>query len=133
MQKVKKLIIINVWIVWGSIILLGSLLPAQHMPKFNLIDLFSIDKVLHFFCHGILTMLLLLGTKNKQQSILHNKQIWQLVIAVILYGILIELIQHFIIVNRQFDLLDIVANIAGCLVGMLLFNKFLNQMRLSPV
>lgn len=133
MQKIKTLFIQNVWWLWAIIILLGSILPGQHFPKFNLIDLFSMDKVLHLLCHGILTFLLLVGTKSKQQSILHNKQTWQLVIAVILYGIFIELIQHFFIANRQFDVLDIVANIAGCLIGMLLFKKFINQSGLESV
>lgn len=132
MHKIKNVFVLNAWWLWAVVIMLGSIIPAQHLPKFSLINLFSMDKVLHLLCHGILTFLLLTGTKSKQQSILHNKRIWQLVIAVILYGIFIELIQHFLISNRQFDVLDIVANIAGCLIGMLLFNKFINQSSLRP-
>lgn len=40
------------------------------------------------------------------------------------WGILMEIIQNTKIVNRDFDIADIIANIIGCILGLIIFKYF---------
>lgn len=108
-------------IVWLLLILLLSLTPGEEMPQ-HMISLVAFDKLMHWFFYGILTHLWLVGFKKQYRSlILKKRALWIVVPGVIIVGVLIEFTQGWIIPGRVFEMWDIVANIIGCAMGVLLF------------
>lgn len=73
------------------------------------------DKVIHFTLFFIFTYLFILS------EIIQNIKL--ILIASILLGILIEVLQHFMNLGRSFELLDIVANTFGALTAYFILKK----------
>ena len=61
------------------------------------------------------------GKKNIQNDT--RKIFFQIMILGFLYGILMEVVQEYFILNRSFDLVDILANGTGCFIGYLISIK----------
>jgi VanZ family protein len=92
------------------------------MPAVSVWELFSFDSFAHAFLFGVLTFLMIVGFA-KQYSFLKLKHYpvkYSLFISS-MFGITIELIQYLFIPGRQGDLIDVVANTIGCLLGIVLF------------
>lgn len=109
-------------ICWLLIILLLTLTPGDALPETNLwAELLNIDKVVHFIIFGILALLMIIGfTKQYTFAVLRKYAVAAALAVSIGYGILIELIQ-IPIPGRGLELMDMVANIIGCLLGYALF------------
>ena len=41
-----------------------------------------------------------------------------------LFGIIVEVLQYFLNWGRSFDILDIITNISGSIIGVIIFNRF---------
>jgi len=94
------------------------------------IDLFiPIDKFVHIFLYFILTFLWLnyIFTKRKQKNVI--KTIVVFFIVCIIYGIVIEVIQELWIPTRGADLLDIIANVIGIILGSFLILNIKNRIK----
>jgi len=96
-------------------------MPANDFDSQNWFTLPHQDKILHFIFYGIFSFLLLrslLSYFNK------SKPIWLLAsvtfIIILSYGTIIEIVQDRFTASRQGDIMDIVFNLAGCLIGILL-------------
>lgn len=109
-------------ICWLLIILLLTLTPGNALPETNLwAELLNIDKVVHFIIFGILAMLMIIGfTKQYTFAALRKYAVTAALAVSIGYGILIELIQ-IPIPGRGLELMDMVANTIGCLLGYAVF------------
>ena len=59
------------------------------------------------------------------------KQIFSVVTAVFIYGIIIEILQGVFTNNRQADLYDVFANLAGITVAMVFFTFFLKKSEMN--
>ena len=116
-------------VLWGIIILIISLMPGSSLPNFSFFDLFQPDKVGHLVFYGIFVALMLLGFHQRMSpEEIEVKTVAKVVAFGICYGILIELLQYSFFTGRNFDVLDIIANIIGCFVGvssLKLFSLFL--------
>lgn len=71
-----------------------------------------LDKWVHL---GFFAMLVWLWARGLGVS--GRKSMTGLAIAAVLYGLMVEVIQHQFVVNRSFDLLDLVADSAGIMAG----------------
>ena len=74
------------------------------------------DLIDHFAAYGLFSILIMsvLKTKNLKTTLFT-------ILISSLTGILFEFGQHYLTSNRQFSLLDAVANIAGALLGVAIF------------
>ena len=109
-------------ISWMVIVLLLTLTPGENMPKTALWDeLLSLDKIAHVLIFAILVYLMIVGM-SKQYTYLYLRRhaLGISLLTGIGYGILIEIIQQFI-PGRSFELADILADSAGCFLGLGLF------------
>ncbi|SIQ23891.1 VanZ family protein [Maribacter ulvicola] len=78
------------------------------------------DKVVHFTFYGVMVVLGYLAiSKHKEQRVGRSKLLWHIVLFAVLYGIIIEVLQHVATTDRHGDLLDALANSTGAMVGML--------------
>lgn len=99
------------WILGGVGLLLIitalSLLPGDQVPKVSVSD-----KVKHVLAYVALA--LWFGGISVRRSYL------RITLALLAYGVLIELLQGWMAVGRQAELLDVVADAAGIAAGLLL-------------
>jgi VanZ family protein len=83
-----------------------SVVPAPQMSGLES------DKLSHFIAYSVLTLLLVLSLSGSRGL---PRGFWVALVLVLLYGVLIEVLQHYI--GRQFDLNDMVANAVGVALG----------------
>ncbi|PVW17267.1 VanZ family protein [Marixanthomonas spongiae] len=101
------------------------LIPSQGiLPKQ---DGIPYDKLAHFVINCILIICWLLFFYAKENKMMAVTTIYAVFGLCLLYGIIIETLQYMFTTYRQADLLDVVANILGLLVGVGLFNKVKNK------
>ena len=83
-----------------------SVLPTPQM------DGLESDKLNHLIAYTVLTLLLVLALSGDRTL---PRGYWVALLSLLLYGALIEVVQHY--TGRQFDLMDMVANAVGVLLG----------------
>jgi VanZ family protein len=101
------------------------LLPTKEIPK--LFDTFiPIDKLVHLFIFLVLNFLWLLYVNNVLND---TKPIVLLfiLVACLFYGILIEVIQELFVLSRGAEVLDVIADLLGASLGLLLFRNYKNR------
>ncbi len=101
------------------------MLPTKEIPK--LFDTFiPIDKLVHLFIFLVLTFLWLLYVNN----VLHDTKpivLLFILVACLFYGILIEVIQELFVLSRGAEVLDVIADLLGASLGLLLFRNYKNR------
>ena len=96
---------------WAGLIFYLSSQPSIETPA-----LFpGQDKLFHLIAFGILGFLAM-GTRQASQQGYRRRQVWQVVFAVMLYGILDECHQYFV-PGRHADVYDVLADAIGGLLG----------------
>ncbi|QCR24406.1 VanZ family protein [Pontibacter sp. SGAir0037] len=110
-------------------IMLTTLLPSSSMPStLSIWDLLSFDSFAHAFMFAVLTFFMIVGLK-KQFSYprLKHYAIRTSFFICSIFGILIELLQHFFIQGREGDIIDIISDTIGSLTGILLYKWIYGQ------
>ncbi|MDO6800991.1 VanZ family protein [Wenyingzhuangia sp. 1_MG-2023] len=109
---------------FSVLIMVLSLVKLQRLPNFGTYE--HSDKVKHLFAYSILSFFWLLSCqfgKVKVKSL-------HLILMIIGYGVIIEVLQSSLTTYRTGDLLDILANSMGILLGYV-FLKLLNRIYLQ--
>jgi VanZ family protein len=106
----------NPAILWWIIVLVLICTPGKDLPKLgSWTDLVSLDKIIHFFIFGLMGYLFMRPFALNDLSNDHKKRHFlKLAIALSIWGLTTEFIQHFFISGRSLDILDFVADTAGC-------------------
>lgn len=103
-------------IIWTILTLYLSLLSAKSMSSLNLWKITGLDKLGHAAFYMLFSLLWSMAiARNK------DRRLWILMIA-IFFGIMMETGQYLMMNGRSFEVLDIVANSVGAMVGMLVFS-----------
>lgn len=116
-MQLKK-VLITVTIIYTILITTLSLVNLSHPVE--TIKIAHLDKYIHFCLYFGLNILVLLMLKSSNRDLLLKQQLLSTLIVVI-YSFLIEIVQSF--VGREFDLLDLLANIAGACFALLIFRN----------
>jgi len=111
-------------IFWLLIVTLLLSLPGTEFPKISWLNKIWIDKWVHFFMFGILVILWCNAFRGKQKKERFRKIFTRISVLSLMYGVVMELVQHFFISFRSFDLMDIVADGVGCMAGFFLVNRW---------
>lgn len=110
-------------ILWAAFILFVSILPGGETQQANLFGFLPVDSAVHATFHAGLVFLLMIGfSKQHSQPSFRYYPAKYAVTLSCLYGIGIELLQEFVIVQRNFEIYDLVANFSGALIGYGLFH-----------
>ncbi|HET9055875.1 MAG TPA: VanZ family protein [Chitinophagaceae bacterium] len=105
-------------ILWTLVIIILLLLPGSNFPKNNWLEIIHIDKWAHSFLFCFFILFWWLGYRKK--SVLQQKNtLIKLVLAGILLGLTMEVIQHFWVKGRSFEIMDVLFDIAGSFLGSL--------------
>ena len=103
------------------ITIIASGISATKANELLPFDFFSQDKLLHFGCYFVLTLLWSYGF----YKINTKRTVQKSLIITIAVGILMEVCQYLFFEGRLFEFLDIIANISGSLIGALVFIKII--------
>ncbi|MDX2304911.1 MAG: VanZ family protein [Microscillaceae bacterium] len=101
-------------IIWTLFFSALFILPGSQLPGFSLL---SYDKLGHMFFFIFFVLLWVWGITYKNNEVNSSKISLIILLCGIFYGIWIESLQYFLIPGRSGDLIDILANIIGCLIG----------------
>lgn len=115
-------------IFWACIILFLSSIPSNDLPDFSFWTLFSFDKFVHAGMYGVLSFQVMKACVRQfaNKSLRYNA-VWVTLVIGTVYGGLIELFQEYVLTDRSGDWMDLIANIVGTILGIILFRLiFLN-------
>jgi len=120
-----KLKVKSFWpgVVWFLASSIAFFLPGVALPEGDWFDKIKFDKLVHIGLFGIMILLWCGPIIHKPVGRL-NSLVIQIPLAFFGYSILVELIQHFFIPGRSFDLFDILADGIGCGIGFLLVKRY---------
>lgn len=98
-----------------------SLIPSNSLPKLNFKDLVGIDKLGHLFFYGNACFFFLLGRSSKIYGV---HLFLSTCIPLVVLGLLMELFQAVMLLGRNFDYLDMLANTMGVIFAIVLFRLY---------
>jgi len=101
------------WLILMSILFV---LPGSAIPKENWFDRIHVDKLAHI---GLFAVLIFLWRSSFDWNI--NSYQLVLLFLALLYGLLIEFIQLYWVPNRSFDFYDVLSDMIGSIVGLLVW------------
>lgn len=107
-------------VLWTCITIWLSLISARTATSIKIWEFPGVDKLAHLGFYTVFCFLWSMGLREK--SDLKNIPIF----FSISFGVLMEICQFYLSNGRSFELFDILANIIGSILGMILFKKFIN-------
>ncbi|MEL4456086.1 VanZ family protein [Lutimonas vermicola] len=123
LQDIKKLLERNALFLAILATLVLAFLSLSAIPKINLgLGIKSGDKYLHFTAYFGLSLLWYFALKKRI-----NKKVFNFFVplALIVYGIILEGLQSGLTTYRTGDIYDAMANTAGVIVALIIFNRFI--------
>ncbi|MBS1749636.1 MAG: VanZ family protein [Bacteroidetes bacterium] len=113
----------HIWpaLIWSVTIFILLIIPGKELPPGP--ELPNFDKIIHIILFGGQVWLWSYFVKHRTNS---PKGIWVFLLIVLLsslYGIGMEYIQKYFVVNRGFEIGDIAADIIGSVIAFLLFKR----------
>jgi len=123
LQDIKQLLDRNALILAILATLVIAILSLGTAPKMDFgLNLKSADKYLHFIAYFGLATIWYFALKDKI-----GKRVFKIFVplGLILYGIILEGLQSGLTTYRTGDVFDAIANSAGVLVALLLFNTLI--------
>ncbi len=130
MLLTKKLLapkpLLLIALLYSCIITALFFVSGQDLPKTKIA---GADKIVHIAVYFILVNFWLLYLYVKNNYILPLKWIVTLLISITAYGIIIEILQERFTSSRSADILDVVANLFGALIGVLFFKGLKTKLK----
>ena len=109
-----------VWLILSTFLFC---LPGTVLPKADWFDTIQLDKWIPVGLFSTMVLFWCLPFLHRPVKQRFTKLFTGIAISFFAYGILMELVQHFFILNRSFDWGDIAADAVGCLVGLFISRK----------
>lgn len=107
--------------IWAVIILILSIIPNNRVPKFSWANFWNVDKAGHLFFYMVLAYFIMMAIGRYYSGMRARKVILIGIVSASLYGLLMESLQSFISPSRYFELLDLIANIIGSFIAILIY------------
>ena len=115
---VKNTVYKVLFISWMMFVTFFSLFSFSDVGTSS-INIPHIDKAVHFTFYFVMVLLAFYTkTKGKGSRSTISKLLWYIVLFAVIYGIIIEVLQHVLTTDRHGDPFDALANSIGAFVGM---------------
>ena len=115
-------------LLWATVILFLTLLPAYSLPEVPAWELISFATASHAAVFFVLALLLCFGlTKQTTYGNLRRHSSWVTLVVSVLFGVLIEFLQTIMGLGRQGDIMDVVSNTIGTVAGIAVFSLAYRQ------
>ncbi len=110
-----------VFVTWSSLFSFDD----DDLPSFEIPHL---DKAVHFIFYFVAVVLGILAKREYSNgNSAYRKTLFSAFFAMVLFGIIIEVIQHVFTLDREGDVFDVLANSIGALLGVLAINFFFSR------
>ena len=120
-KNISTIIFATIWLLLITTLLC---IPGTKFPKATWEDKIWLDKWIHVFLFMVLVILWSKAYSDKKNIRNNTRKIFfQIMILGFLYGILMEIVQEYFILNRSFELIDVLADGTGCFIGYLISIK----------
>jgi len=119
MPNLRKHVFDLAAIILMVVIAIGSLIPLPPKDAGQ-----GSDKVFHFAAYGLLSVLALIQRQSYRTALI-------VIIAIVLFGAMIEFLQPF--AGRQREAADLIANATGTMIGALLVWLLKNSKPTPPM
>lgn len=103
--------------LWGLVVLVLCGMNGASLPHFDVRLLIRIDKIAHLFLFGFECYLIAAVRKKQMPEATATHIIFPAFAISVAYGILIEILQAHVFINRSYDVLDMLANTIGCVLA----------------
>src|SRR5688572_24389451 len=103
----------GVAISWLLVITVLFMIPGSALPKENLLTRIRFDLWVHAGFFGVLFFLWRSSMDHQWR-----KYFFRMLLLGLVYAVAIEIIQHYWIPYRSFDLFDVVADMTGAFIGL---------------
>lgn len=121
-----KKLINSYWpaVLWSAIVIILLCIPGSDLPdEASFFEIPFFDKWVHFGIFALLVTLWCWAISFKKPQLKLVKKFILITIASILLGYLMELVQKYLIPNRDYDLWDVLADGIGAVTGFLISLK----------
>lgn len=106
-------------LLWATVIMFLTLLPAASMPQVPAWELISMHTLAHAIVFFILAVLMLRGfTRQSQYPGLSRQAALPVLVISVLFGAGIEWLQMVLDWGRQGDFMDVISNTIGTISGV---------------
>lgn len=126
LKHIKNLLKDNIFTIAIIVTISITYLSLMKVPENYPSVISHLDKIQHAFAYFILTICWLFSFYKKFPS---RKYI--IVIACIIFGIIIEVLQSKVTIYRTGDYLDVLANTLGVFLGLTIFNQILKKNKVN--
>ena len=117
--------------LWALLIAVLSFFPGNRFPK---VEITRVDLAVHFFFYTVLTFLLIDSHYRESKKVWWGKNpVLSAFLFSISYGILVEILQGTVFVNRSADLTDVVANTFGAIIGWAVYYYIQKNAKLNAL
>lgn len=110
-------------LLWALFILILTMLPGKYIAPANIWDIVNFDKLGHLFVFSVLMVFFLRGLSKEFHPAPAFRYILFAFLVCSMYGFLLEVMQGTLSADRQFDVVDALANMLGCLLGGIVFKS----------
>ncbi len=115
----------NFWpvFIWAIILFVLSAVPGNVFPEIKSFwDWLGPDKIVHLIFYGILCFLLMQSFSMHYELSLYP---YSIIIGTFfigtIFGLIIEVMQNFVFTGRNGNPFDFIANMIGCILGIIAF------------
>lgn len=116
---IRNLLVISVG--WAILILIMSGMPGDSIPQSKFWSIPHFDKLVHMALYLPLGFFLVAEFRLSTSAVLNKFAIPATLLIVATYGGLIELAQDYLFVQRSADWYDLISDVFGGLLGIIIF------------
>ena len=112
---------------WMVFVTFSSLFSFEGMSMgFFALRVPHLDKVVHFVFYFVMFVTAFFAVKDHFFPRFRLRDLlWGVLLFTIIYGMIIEVLQYTLAVNRQGDIMDVLANSMGAIVGLMLTKRLI--------
>ena len=104
------------WLVISTFLLV---IPGNSFPQENWLDKIWFDKWVHIGLFAVMVVLWCRAMLRMNLAVVRRRKLFIFIAGLwLIYGIGMEFVQKYLVVNRSFDAGDIMADAVGCLAGL---------------
>ncbi|MBN2521565.1 MAG: VanZ family protein [Bacteroidales bacterium] len=123
-------------VLWGIAIIILSLMSGNDVKKISIFNFEHADKIVHFIMYFVFSFFLFESfMKYFKTKINPVRKIVYVITISVLFGIIMEILQIILVVNRSGEILDFIANTTGSVLALVSFKYIQNLLKiiLSPI
>jgi VanZ family protein len=107
-------------VIWFIVIFILLVMPNNDIPSNNFFDLIHFDKLVHGGIFGLLVWLT--SFPFFKTNYVSLSLFIKITLGAILYGVAMEFVQKYLTTDRDYDILDMVADSVGAILACIFIN-----------